>query len=103
MVHDELDLAWKDVRLKMGGGHAGHNGIRSILQRLGTPNFVRVRVGVGKPPPGFTGQGADWVLSNFDGVERSELPDVAARAVDAVERVVTVGLSAAMNAVNMRK
>lgn len=63
VVHDELDLPWKDVRLKVGGGHAGHNGLRSILQRLGTPEFVRVRVGVGRPPPGFKGDVADYVLT----------------------------------------
>ena len=53
VVHDELDLPWSDVRLKVGGGHAGHNGLRSIIQRLGTPDFVRVRVGIGKPPAGL--------------------------------------------------
>ena len=103
VVHDELDLPWKDVRLKMGGGHAGNNGVRSIIQRLGTPDFVRVRVGIGKPPPGFRGAGADWVLSDFDAVERAELPDLIGQAIDAVRRVVEDGLSAAMNAVNTRK
>jgi PTH1 family peptidyl-tRNA hydrolase len=103
VVHDELDLPWSDVRLKVGGGHAGNNGIRSIIQRLGTPDFVRVRVGIGKPPPGFRGGGADWVLSDFDAVERAELPDVVARAIDAVRRVAEDGLPAAMNAVNTRK
>src|SRR5580704_7650138 len=58
VVHDELDLAWKDVRVKVGGGHAGHNGLRSIIQRLGTPDFLRVRVGVGKPGAGFKGDTA---------------------------------------------
>jgi peptidyl-tRNA hydrolase, PTH1 family len=100
VVHDELDLPWKDVRLKVGGGHAGNNGVRSIIQRLGSPDFVRVRVGIGKPPPGFRGGGADWVLSDFDAVERAELPDVVARAVDAVRRVAEDGLPAAMNVVN---
>jgi PTH1 family peptidyl-tRNA hydrolase len=100
VVHDELDLPWGDVRLKMGGGHAGNNGIRSIIQRLGTPEFVRVRVGIGKPPPGFKGSGADWVLSDFDAIERAEMPDVIGRAIDAVRRVVDDGLAPAMNAVN---
>jgi peptidyl-tRNA hydrolase, PTH1 family len=103
VVHDELDLPWKDVRLKVGGGHAGNNGVRSIIQRLGTPDFVRVRVGIGKPPAGFRGGGADWVLSDFDAVERAEMPDVVARAIDAVRRVAEDGLAAAMNAVNTRK
>jgi PTH1 family peptidyl-tRNA hydrolase len=102
VVHDELDLEWRDVRLKMGGGHAGNNGIRSIIERLGTPDFVRVRVGVGKPPPGFKGGGADWVLSGFDPVERAELPDVVNAAVAAVKAVVTEGTAAAMLRVNTR-
>jgi PTH1 family peptidyl-tRNA hydrolase len=103
VVHDELDLPWSEVRLKVGGGHAGNNGVRSIIQRLGSPDFVRVRVGIGKPPAGFRGDGADWVLSTFDPLERAELPDIVARAVDAVRRVAHDGLAAAMNAVNTRK
>jgi PTH1 family peptidyl-tRNA hydrolase len=103
VIHDELDLAWKDVRLKSGGGHAGHNGLRSIIQRLGTPDFLRLRVGIGKAPPGFRGDGADWVLSNFDGVEKAELPDVIDRTLDALRQVVQGGAAAAMNAVNTRK
>jgi peptidyl-tRNA hydrolase, PTH1 family len=87
VVQDELDLPWKEVRVKVGGGHAGHNGLRSIIQCLGTPDFVRVRVGIGKPPAGFRGGGADWVLSGFDPVERAELPDVLRVAESAVRRV----------------
>jgi peptidyl-tRNA hydrolase, PTH1 family len=102
VAHDEIDLPWRDVRLKMGGGHAGNNGIRSIIQSLGTPDFLRVRVGIGKPPAGFRGDGADWVLSNFDGVERAELTEVVARAADAIRRVAEVGPAAAMNLVNTR-
>jgi PTH1 family peptidyl-tRNA hydrolase len=100
VLHDELDLAWKDVRVKVGGGHAGNNGIRSLIQRLGTPEFVRVRIGIGKPGPGFKGDGADWVLSSFDAMERAEWPDVEARAIDAVKRIVEDGPAAAMNALN---
>jgi PTH1 family peptidyl-tRNA hydrolase len=102
VVHDELDLPWKDVRLKVGGGHAGHNGLRSIIGRLGTPEFVRVRVGIGRPPPGWKGDVADFVLHDFDPIEAAELPDVVDRAVDAVERVVRDGVQAAMNAVNTK-
>ena len=103
VVHDELDLPWKDVRVKVGGGHAGHNGLRSIIGRLGTPEFVRVRVGIGRPPPGWKGDVADWVLADFDAMERAELPDVVDRAVAAVEKVVKDGAAAAMNALNTRK
>jgi PTH1 family peptidyl-tRNA hydrolase len=103
VVHDELDLPWKDVRIKVGGGHAGHNGVRSIQQHLGTPEFARVRVGIGKPPPGFAGAVADWVLSGFDPVERAELPEVIGRAAEAVRRVAGEGVAAAMNLVNTKR
>ena len=102
VVHDELDLPWKDVRLKVGGGHAGHNGLRSIIGRLGTPEFVRVRVGIGRPPPGWKGDVADYVLHDFDAMENAEMPDVVDRAVSAIERVVADGVQAAMNAVNTK-
>lgn len=86
----------------MGGGHAGHNGVRSLIERLGTPEFARVRVGVGKPPPGFWGTIADWVLSGFDPVERAGLPEVVGRAADAVRRVAKDGLQAAMKQVHTK-
>ncbi len=101
VVHDELDLAWKDVRLKADGGHAGHNGLRHIIQHLGA-EFVRVRVGIGKPPAGFRGDVADWVLSGFDPVERAEIPAVVALASTAVRAVVSDGLAAAMKRVNTK-
>lgn len=100
VVHDELDLPWKTVRLKMGGGHAGHNGLRSIVGRLGTPEFARVRVGIGRPPAGFRGDVADYVLSDFDAMERAELDDVIASACTAIERVIEYGVLAAMNALH---
>jgi PTH1 family peptidyl-tRNA hydrolase len=100
VVHDELDLPWRDVKLKLGGGHAGHNGLRSLIDRLGVPDFVRVRVGVGRPPPGFKGDVADFVLQNFDSMESVELPEVVDRACAAVEAVVAKGAQAAMNALN---
>jgi PTH1 family peptidyl-tRNA hydrolase len=103
VVHDELDLPWRDVRLKIGGGHAGHNGLRSLIDRLGTPDFVRVRVGVGRPPPGFKGDVADYVLQNFDSMETVELPEVIDRACAAVETVVAKGAQAAMNVLNAKK
>jgi len=103
VVHDELDLSWRDIRLKVGGGHAGHNGLRSIIQRLGTPEFIRVRVGVGRPPPGFRGDVADYVLSDFDAIEKSELPDVLDGAALAIEKVVAEGIAPAMNSVNTKK
>ena len=102
VVHDEIDLPWRDVRVKLGGGHAGQNGVRHIIARLGTPDFVRVRVGVGRPPPGFRGDVADWVLGAFDASERAELPDVLTDACAAIEQVIRDGASKAMTAVNAR-
>ena len=103
VVHDELDLPWREVRLKVGGGHAGHNGLRSIIERLGTPDFLRVRVGIGRPPPGFKGDVADYVLQNFDAMESAEMPDVLASAEKAVGLVLQKGPAAAMNAFHAKK
>lgn len=103
VVHDELDVPFGEVRLKFGGGHAGHNGLRSIIERMGTPDFLRVRVGIGRPPPGFKGDVADFVLQDFDASEKAELPDVIARAIDAVARLAKDGPTAAMNVVNTKK
>ncbi|HEY6461747.1 MAG TPA: aminoacyl-tRNA hydrolase [Polyangiaceae bacterium] len=100
VVHDELDLPWKDVRLKAGGGHAGHNGLRSLVQHLGSPDFVRVRVGIGRPPPGWEIHG--WVLAGFDPTERAELPAILDRAADAVRRVARDGLAEAQKAVHTK-
>ena len=93
VVYDELDIPAHDVRLKLGGGHAGHNGIRDIIAALGSPDFLRVRVGIGRPP----GQQAvsDFVLSNFGTVERKELPVTLELAADACELLVSQGLGAA--------
>ncbi|HEX8793935.1 MAG TPA: aminoacyl-tRNA hydrolase [Polyangiaceae bacterium] len=99
VVHDELDLPWGTVRLKLGGGHAGNNGVRSIIERMGTPEFVRVRVGIGKPTDR---EARDHVLSGFDPLERAELPAVMKTATDAVQRVLADGLQAAMNVVNTK-
>ncbi len=102
VVHDEIDLPFADVRLKVGGGHAGHNGLRSILGSLGTPDFVRVRVGVGRPGQGFRGEVADYVLSSFDASERAELQDVLSNATDSVLDVLARGTTAAMNKLNTK-
>ncbi len=102
VLHDEIDIPFGEVRLKVGGGHAGHNGLRSIIERVGSPDFVRVRIGVGRPPPGFRGEVADYVLSGFDTSEKAELPDLLARAVSATKKVLTLGIAAAMNEVNAK-
>jgi PTH1 family peptidyl-tRNA hydrolase len=100
VLHDELDLPFGEVRVKVGGGHAGHNGLRSLIERLGTPDFVRVRIGIGRPPAGFRGQVADYVLSPFEAVESATLPSLIERAAEAAEKVLALGATAAMNATN---
>jgi peptidyl-tRNA hydrolase, PTH1 family len=95
VVHDDLDLPEGDVRVKVGGGAGGHNGLRSVIGHLG-PDFVRVRVGVGRPPPGIGV--TDYVLGKMDAAVRDAVP----RATDAVEAVVEDGLQAAMNRFNAR-
>jgi PTH1 family peptidyl-tRNA hydrolase len=100
VVHDELDLPPGLVRVKAGGGLAGHNGLRSLKQHLHTDEFLRVRIGVGKPPS--KDRGADHVLKHLPKTER-ELLDVAVQeAADAVELIAASGVDAAMNAFNGR-
>jgi peptidyl-tRNA hydrolase, PTH1 family len=103
VVHDELDLPFGDVRLKLGGGEAGHNGVRSVTQELSSPDYARLRIGIGRPPPDFRGSGADFVLEAFAPLERADLDDVIGRSADAVALVVERGLQMAMNATNQRK
>ena len=95
VVHDDLDLPEGDVRVKVGGGAGGHNGLRSLIQRLG-PDFVRVRIGIGRPPAGMGV--TDYVLGKMNSTVRDAIP----RAADAVEAVVEEGPEAAMNRFNAR-
>lgn len=90
VVHDELDLDPGVVRLKRGGGEGGHNGLRSVSSALGTRDYLRVRVGIGRPPGRM--DPADYVLRDFSPAERKELPFVVGDAADAVEELVTLGL-----------
>lgn len=100
VVHDECDLPFGDVRVKKGGGAAGHNGVRDVAEKLGTQGFVRVRFGVGRPPEGW--DRADWVLSGFTSDEEARLDALVDRAADAVEAVVVQGVERAMNTFNTR-
>jgi PTH1 family peptidyl-tRNA hydrolase len=93
VVHDELDIPFDTLKLKFGGGHGGHNGVRDIIKATGTGDFTRVRVGVGRPP-GST-DAADHVLKAFSASERKNLPILLADAADAVEMITTDGLTAA--------
>ena len=92
VIHDELDLPFDTVRLKSGGGPGGHNGIRDIIAVAG-PDFVRVRVGIGRPPG--RQDPADFVLSPFASAEREVLPNLLVDAADATEQILTDGLVAA--------
>lgn len=91
VVHDELDLPFGSMRVKLGGGDNGHNGLRSLRSSLGTGDFYRVRVGVGRPPG--RQDVADFVLSDYSSVERKELPFQIGDAADAVEMLVQTGLA----------
>ncbi len=102
VVHDELDLEFGELRLKSGGGDAGHRGLKSITQALGTSDYPRLRMGIGKPARGFQGSGADFVLEGFRPAEKAELGQLVERAADAVELVAKQGLAAAMNTTNRR-
>lgn len=100
VVHDELDVPFGDVRVKVGGGTAGHNGLRSVGNHLSSKDFIRIRVGISRPHGALSG--ADYVLQNFSGAERKDLPEIVDRAADAVERVLEAGPERAMNEFNTR-
>ncbi|MCG8423941.1 MAG: aminoacyl-tRNA hydrolase [Proteobacteria bacterium] len=116
VIHDEIDLPFGRMKLKAGGGHGGHNGLRSIIQELGSRDFLRIRLGVGKPgppPPSGdsdsiaasepsrsarrTAQVAGHVLSNFPGALEAEVTALVERAADAAEAIVSDGIRPAMN------
>jgi peptidyl-tRNA hydrolase, PTH1 family len=98
VVHDELDLPVAELKVKSGGGLAGHNGLRSIVEHLHTQDFQRIRIGVGKPTS--KERGADHVLNRFGKRERAEVDVTVEQAADAVETIVRDGVDAAMNRFN---
>jgi len=100
VVHDEGDFELGRLELKVGGGLAGHNGLRSIAQQLGTQEFLRLRIGVGRPERGDPRPLADWVLSDFEPHE--DAAALVARAADAVETLDAEGIERAQAAVNRR-
>ena len=113
VVHDEIDLDLGLVRVKTGGGHGGHHGLRSIIEQLGRNGFARVRIGVGKPgrepgtatggDPRAAGGGKDvagWVLADFPAAQAALADNLLARAADAIEAVVGLGVTPAMNEFN---
>lgn len=102
VIHDELDLPLGRLQLKEGGGSGGHNGLKSVTDRLGTPTYKRLRVGIGRPPADFRGDTADFVLQGFPPHEQDQVSDLVERAADAVELLVLRGMSDAMNQINRR-
>ncbi len=95
VIHDELDIDFGRIRLKIGGGEGGHNGLRSVANALGTKEFARVRIGIGRPPG--RKDPAAFVLENFGSTERPEVPVICEQGADACELLVEVGLEAAQN------
>lgn len=112
VIHDEIDLDFGRLRLKSGGGHGGHNGLRSLIEQLGANDFLRVRMGVGKPGPnpgqaGAAGAPANaagrdrrvagYLLSDFPAEQEPQVEELVRTAADAVEAIVARGITAAMN------
>ena len=101
LVHDDLDLEPGRLRIKQGGGHGGHNGIKSVVEALGTPQFVRVKIGIGRPAPGQ--DSADYVLQSITRDEMAVFEPCLDRAVDALECLIHRGVAVAMNQFNVRE
>lgn len=101
LLHDDLDLEPGRLRIKLGGGHGGHNGIKSVVEALGTPQFIRVKIGIGRPAPGQ--DSADYVLEPVAGGEMAVFEPCLERAVDALECLAHRGVAVAMNQFNVRE
>jgi peptidyl-tRNA hydrolase, PTH1 family len=102
VVHDELDLPFGQVKLKSGGGSGGNNGLKSLIEHLESENFLRVRIGVGRPPAPQMDP-ADFLLQSFSKDEQTALPSILETAVDAIEMVVFEGVTKAMNVFNVKR
>ncbi|GKS57184.1 peptidyl-tRNA hydrolase [Nitrospira sp.] len=101
LIHDDLDLEPGRLRLKQAGGHGGHNGIKSVIEALGTSQFVRVKIGIGRPAPGQ--DAADYVLEDVNQETLDQIEPCLDRAVDALECLIHRGVSVAMNQFNVRE
>lgn len=99
VIHDDLDVPFGKVKLKSGGGHGGHNGLRSMVAELGTADFMRIRVGIGRP---LHGDVVDYVLNNWNQEEMRLLPKILDATADAVELLLSEGLPKAMSIYNNR-
>jgi len=98
VIHDELDIDFGRIRLKLGGGEGGHNGLRSVANALGAKDFQRVRIGIGRPPG--RKDPAAFVLEVFSAAERKEVPAICEQAADATELLIKTGLETAQNLVH---
>jgi PTH1 family peptidyl-tRNA hydrolase len=98
VVHDDLDLEFGRVRLKIGGGEGGHNGLRSVASALASKDFLRVRIGIGRPPG--RKDPAVFVLEKFSAVEKADVPTICEQAADATELLIELGLESAQNRVH---
>ncbi len=101
LIHDDLDLVPGRLRIKQAGGHGGHNGIKSIIETIGTPQFARLKIGIGRPTPHQ--DSADYVLQAFTKEEIEVLNPCLDRAVDALECLIHRGVAVAMNEFNVRE
>ena len=101
LLHDDLDLDPGRLRIKQAGGHGGHNGIKSVIEAIGTTQFVRVKIGIGRPAPGQ--DSADYVLETVTKEEMDVLEPCLERAVDALECLIHRGIAVAMNQFNVRE
>lgn len=101
VVHDDMDQPFDSIRIKAKSGDGGHNGVKSLIEHLGTTEFLRVKIGVGRPPHAEMDP-ADYVLQNFSKQEQAGLPEILNRATDALECIVFDGVTAAMNRFNTK-
>ena len=101
LIHDDLDLEPGRLRIRLAGGHGGHNGMRSVIETLGTQDFIRLKIGIGRPPRGV--DSADYVLEMITTEEMDIIEPCLERAVDALECLIHRGASVAMNQFNVRE
>jgi PTH1 family peptidyl-tRNA hydrolase len=100
IVHDDLDFPWGVLRIKVGGGDGGHKGLRSIINHLGSHDFVRIRLGIGQPAPGCSAE--NYVLERFSEQEVKQLPGIIETACTVITEVIASGTQTAMNKCNVR-
>ena len=101
VIHDELDFEFGRIAIKKGGGHGGHNGLRDIIEKIGSRDFLRIRFGIGRPGRGNHGDVSAWVLNDFPAIEAAELPDHIDTASSCIRALFEKGVGPAMNEFNV--